>query len=60
MIYKVTSRWEEGMMPRWGPDGTTHELSDSQVVEAIIEFGRAAIIVAEDGSRTLNFQNDYD
>lgn len=71
MRYVVSARWwdrdpampegPEGEMPadRFGEFGSTHELSDSEVVELIKRFGRASIEEVR-GELHLCFENDYD
>jgi UDP-N-acetylglucosamine transferase subunit ALG13 len=39
--------------------GSEHELTDNEVVELIMKFGRAEI-TEENGIRKMEFQNDYD
>ena len=59
--YKVSSRddWTCAMQKRFGIEGSIIILSDAEVIEAIIEFGRAEIIERED-YRDMQFHNDYD
>lgn len=62
--YKVKARWwHEDFQSRFGNEYSIHNLSDSDVVQLIMEFGRAHIdreVQGEDVIRTLDFQNDYD
>ncbi len=65
--------WGDGLKKRFGEEYSTHELTDAQVIEAIISFGRASIILFGDASsfitsssnctadsKAIEFQNDYD
>jgi hypothetical protein len=40
--------------------GTVHELSDSEVIDLMLKYGRAEIAQGKDGVRVLCFHNDYD
>ena len=70
MKYYVTARdnWNSDLEQRFGEDDSLHDLSDAEVVEAIMTFGRAEITdtvyrgsqVLEPGTRNLEFQNGYD
>lgn len=45
---------------RFGKNGSIHELTDSEVVALIIEYGRAEITELHKELRRIDFQNDYD
>ena len=47
---------------RWGTEGDASaiELTDAEVVAAIIKYGRASITEQPDGTRLIDFHNDYD
>ena len=45
---------------KFGDKGSIHMLSDLEVVEAIMTYGRAEIRESDGGIRILEFQNDYD
>lgn len=48
------------LIERFGKGDSVHDLSDTEVVQAVLQFGRAEIIERADGLRVLNFHNDYD
>lgn len=68
MKYSVTARdWHflghdgTSLTSRFGEYGSVHELTDTEVVAAIIVFGRASISDATTPyMRDLRFENDYD
>jgi hypothetical protein len=62
MKYYVCARWWNAKFEsRFGEQYSEHNLSDEEVVNAIITYGRADIIEANgDAPRKLEFQNDYD
>lgn len=64
MKYIITARghWNIELQSRFGECGSTHLLSDKEVVDAIVQFGRAEIKDDEydQTCRHLEFQNDYD
>jgi hypothetical protein len=43
-----------------GNNNEIHDLTDGQVIDLIIRWGRASIEEGPDGIRTLCFENDYD
>jgi hypothetical protein len=45
---------------RFRDESEVHELSDTDVVNLIIRYGRACILVGDDGIRLLHFQTNYD
>lgn len=62
-LYKITARaWNDSFRDRFGQSDNLHGLSDSEVIEAIIQFGRASIVLHQGHGayRILEFQNDYD
>jgi hypothetical protein len=72
MKYIITARcWGSEHTQRFGAFGSIHDLSDTEVVQAIIKFGRAEIDTAplfldrkdipiEIEVRGLEFENEYD
>lgn len=68
MKYRITARtWKlfgndwHGLQDRFGEDNSEHELSDAEVIQIIMQFGRAEIVENKDKSlRFIEFQNDYD
>ena len=62
MIYFVSSRdqWTKDLRKRFGNTDQQHNLTDEEVVEAIVIYGRAEIIKNADGTRSLSFHNDSD
>lgn len=67
MKYEVKSRndWDAALQYQFGDHGSVHELSDAEVVAAIIKHGRAEIIendpnIILSAQRLISFQNDYD
>lgn len=62
--YTVTARndWDAALQAKFGDIGSVHHLTDLEVVDAIMEFGRAEITLDANipDCRHLNFQNDYD
>lgn len=60
MAYRVQARdWNLNLQNKFGECYSFHELSDTNIVDSIIEFGRAEITVKED-YKVIDFQNDYD
>lgn len=60
--YRIQTRgdWQQGLLDRFGKSQTkTHLLTDSEVIELIMKFGRASI-EEEANNRLLYFQDDYD
>ena len=63
MKYRVTARneWTEEHAKRFGASGKWHDLTDSEIVSIIMEFGRADITnTNEPEFRELEFHNGYD
>lgn len=69
MRYQVSARddWDAALKERFGESNSIHELTDAEVIDSIIKFGRADIFgaAAADGVmgwdyRRLEFQNGYD
>jgi hypothetical protein len=63
MMYKVTARddWDINLANKFGASGSIHNLSDSEVIDAIIVFGRAEIRVETNSElRSIEFHNNYD
>ncbi len=67
MKYLVKSRnhWDAALQEQFGEMDSIHELSDAEVVAAIIKHGRAEIRLewnhaAQTGMLQIEFQNDYD
>lgn len=79
MRYRVRARsWDDGYVgarfegvglfsARFGKYDSEHDLSDTEIVDLIIEFGRATITpMCDDGGdgpedyRIITFENDYD
>jgi hypothetical protein len=62
--YCVRARgWDEELAARFGELGSVHTLTDTEVVDAIITFGRASIDQAcytFGADLILYFENDYD
>lgn len=61
MRYKIIARdnWDKTLQDRFGDCGSIHELTDTEVVEAIIQFGRCQITDYND-LRVIDFQSGYD
>jgi hypothetical protein len=61
MLYKVSAseRWYN-YEKRFGEEGSKHELSDSEVIDIIIKFGRVTIKETSGSYRELCFRNFYD
>lgn len=58
--YVVFARdWNSQLQDRFGNQNSVHELTDTEIVDAIIKHGRAEI-GREGLVLTLEFQNDYD
>ena len=68
MRYQIQARdWDKELQARFGKPDQGCELTDREVIEAIVEFGRASILnvqpSGEPGSdeyRELIFENTYD
>ena len=64
MRYIITARvWDDKMMERFGLKAClTKKLSDAEVIDLIMKFGRCQIVRYDLGddieTRVLNFQND--
>lgn len=60
MKYRVIARdWDNSLKVRFGDYGSVCELTDEEVIAAIIRYGRAEITLAN-GFRELYFLNDDD
>jgi hypothetical protein len=64
MKYIVSARdWDVRLSTRFGKRDRQHELTDAEVIETIVQYGRAKIedvIIGDPSIRTLEFENDYD
>lgn len=62
MKYQVSARdWDTDFRLRFGDNYSVHELSDTEVVESIKQFGRAEILNrGENSPLWLEFHNTYD
>jgi hypothetical protein len=63
--YRVYARWwgDENIRARFGMEGSVHDLTGDEVVEAIQKLGRASITKTDEDMLApwmLKFENDYD
>jgi hypothetical protein len=61
MKYTMTARcWNDEHKVEFGKYGSVHELTDTEVVDLIILYGRATITQESSTERTIHIENDYD
>lgn len=59
--YRIQCRgyWTQDLLDRFENETKIHLLTDSEVIDLIMKFGRASI-EEESNNRLLYFQDDYD